>query len=538
MDTGWTWRVTEGPARYATQLGFDHDDIGVRVSKIKILLLTNNDSDNVGDQIIEASVISLIKGAMLNLGVPADGYSISSRAAGIISKKYMDTRDPALLTNARKAISGSDVLVFGGAPLFNYSYQNFYLKTITTLELANEYGVPVIFSSIGVEKYSEKSAKSQQLKKALELPVVRQITTRDDIDSVRKYTESSGIPVAHVPDPAVFADLVFRKGGGGSPSPSSAPQDLSTNPAIDRNRAGRLLSSARRTVGSRLKAAAVRGRSALPARLSGHSSTVQADGGAPAASSAPAPGPKKPSGRRIGLVVTRAGIFKDNRIDFSEEDQQNFWLDVISRLKARGDDYKLFTTGHFADEVFLDNLVRTRGVPAKKVSFTINSPEELIAQLSACDGVIAYRLHANITCFAYSIPSVGLSWNFKVPYFYDSVGYGHRAIAPENWNASHVLAQLDLAMRDGVEKDHDDLMGVYRTLFEGLRDVVSSTVEEQPFTYEELRTSLPRYSGTSHSQYQAKVRRKMRRTYETFKKKDLALADARDALKELESKAG
>lgn len=36
------------------------------MSKFKILLLTNNDSDNVGDQIIEASVISLIKGAMLN----------------------------------------------------------------------------------------------------------------------------------------------------------------------------------------------------------------------------------------------------------------------------------------------------------------------------------------------------------------------------------------------------------------------------------------------------------------------------------------
>ena len=508
------------------------------MSKIKILLLTNNDSDNVGDQIIEASVISLIKGAMLNLGFPTDGYTISSRAAGIISKKYLDTRDPALLTNARKAISGSDLLIFGGAPLFNYTYQNFYLKTITTLELANEYGVPVIFSSIGVEKYSEKSAKSQQLKKALELPVVRQITTRDDIDSVRKYTESSGIPVAHVPDPAVFADLVFRKGDGGSASPSSAAQGLSAAPAIESTRAGRLFSSARRTVGPRLKAVALRGRSALSARVSGHSATMQVDTTAPATSPAPASSQRKRSGRRIGLVVTRAGIFKDNRINFSEEDQQNFWLDVISRLKARGDDYKLFTTGHFADEVFLDNLVRTRGVPAKKVSFTINSPEELIAQLSACDGVIAYRLHANITCFAYSIPSIGLSWNFKVPYFYDSVGYGRRAIAPENWNASHVLAQLDLAMRDGVTKDREDLMGVYRTLFEGLRSVISPTREEEPFTYEELAASLPRYGGTSHSQYQAKVRRKMRRTYETFKKKDLALADARSALKELESEAG
>ena len=38
----------------------------------KILLLTNRDSDNVGDQVIEASDISLIKAAMKNLGQTPD----------------------------------------------------------------------------------------------------------------------------------------------------------------------------------------------------------------------------------------------------------------------------------------------------------------------------------------------------------------------------------------------------------------------------------------------------------------------------------
>ena len=36
--------------------------------KIMILLLTNRDSDNVGDQVIEASDIGLLHALMMNLG--------------------------------------------------------------------------------------------------------------------------------------------------------------------------------------------------------------------------------------------------------------------------------------------------------------------------------------------------------------------------------------------------------------------------------------------------------------------------------------
>src|SRR5699024_10283723 len=142
---------------------------------------------------------------------------------------------------------------------------------IRTRELAHECGVPVLFSSIGVEPYSETDDRSQKLKEALTLPVVRQITTRDDIESTRKYVEGTDTPTALVADPAVFADSVFG-------------------------------------IESRPETAAA-----------------------------------KPSSRCIGLVVTRVGCFKDNGIAFSEADQRNFWLDIISQLEARGDDYIIFT---------------------------------------------------------------------------------------------------------------------------------------------------------------------------------------------------
>lgn len=421
--------------------------------KTRILLLTNRDSDNVGDQIIEGSVISLLRAAMKNLGIGGDGLVIESRPASIVPKQYLRTGDPAHIARARKAIARADAVVFGGAPLFNYAYQNFYLRTIKTLELAQEYGVPVLFSSIGVEPFDGRNPKSLALKEALALPCVRQITTRDDLASLQKYAEGTGIPIAHVADPAVLADLVF-----------GAPQ------------------AARPIEG--------------------------------------------PSGKRIGLVVTREGIFRDNGIDFSERDQRELWRGVIRLLERKGYDYQLFTTGHFSDEVFLDALFRDGGIPRRRVTIAVNSPEELIKELGACDGVIAYRLHASITAFAYAIPSVGLSWNFKVPYFYDSVGYGRRALPPEEWKAETVVAAIERAMGAGVEKDTAFLMTVYDTIFAGLKGIFAPESDARPYSYAELKTRMPPYAGTSDEQYKQKVTGKLRRAYDNYQALATASAEA------------
>lgn len=413
----------------------------------EVLLLTNRDSDNIGDQIIEASVISLLKAVGNNLGLDPKSLTIRSRAASIISRKYMSTRDESLIEPARRAISRADVIVFGGAPLFNYRYQSFYLRTIRTLELASEYDVPVLFSSIGVEPYSETNERSQQLKKALRLPIVRQLTTRDDLESATKYVEGTHTPTSLVSDPAVLADSVF---------------------GVD---------------------------------------------------SRPAEGAQVDSDRCIGLVVTRAGIFKDNGIDFNEADQRRFWLDIISQLEARGDDYRIFTTGHFSDEMFLDSLVRHHGVPNRKAAVTLNAPEELIAELQKCNGVIAYRLHASITSFALGIPSIGLTWNFKVPDFYRSMGYPERALEHSEWNADKVLHALDVAMSEGVSKDSDTLMSVYRTLFTGMKGIIAPGSGAEAYSLSELREKMPTYTGTSRKQYQEKVRRKLRRSYEYYQQR-------------------
>ena len=177
--------------------------------KIRILLLTNRDSDNIGDQVIEQSDIALIKAVMKNLGFEKKDFQISSRAAALVSQKYIATKNEALLKTAREAIENCDLVIFGGAPVFNFLYQTFYERTAVTLELAKEYNKPVIFSAIGVEGYDDKNAKCQRLKKTLNFDIVKQITTRDDFEKLQKYKEREELVIDKVSDPAVFCAPVF-----------------------------------------------------------------------------------------------------------------------------------------------------------------------------------------------------------------------------------------------------------------------------------------------------------------------------------------
>lgn len=177
--------------------------------KLNILLLTNRDSDNQGDHAIELCDIGLIHAAMENLGFDRSQYRISSKAAGIITQRYLKFREPEQLEIADSAVRDADVVVFGGAPLFNYQPQVFYERTALTLELAQKYNVPVLFSAIGVEQYDEDNPKCQRLKKTLNFDVVRQITTRDGYDLLQKYVENPAIEIGKVSDPATFSDCIF-----------------------------------------------------------------------------------------------------------------------------------------------------------------------------------------------------------------------------------------------------------------------------------------------------------------------------------------
>lgn len=405
----------------------------------KILLLTNRDSDNVGDQVIEACDIALISTVMKNLNIGNANYKINSRAAGIISQKYLATRNPELLKTAEGLIKNSDIIIFGGAPLFNYRYQVFYERTAITLELAQKYHKPVIFSAIGVEGYDEHNEKCQRLKKTLNFECVRQITTRDDFESLEKFIDNESIDIEKVSDPAVFASVVFA------------------NYVARKNRW---------------------------------------------------------ANKKIGIFILRANGFKDNKFDFSRDDAAELWKNIIKELENKEYDYEVLTSGHFGDEAFLDFLIKKHDIRAEKCVFNMNTPEKLIEKISSYDAVISCRLHPSIISFSLDVPSLGIVWNSKVKYFYDSIGYGERIIDINSINVSDIVERVEKSISQGINKNEEYQVSVYRSLFYGIQKILCPSEKDiMPYTYNEIKRNISLYKGTTENEQEKKIERKFRRTY-------------------------
>ena len=170
---------------------------------MRILLITNKGWSNIGDQVVENCNRALIRLVMENLGV--EDYELTSRDASVFPKEYVKTGDASLLREGEELIRTHDMIIFGGAPMFNYRYEKFYGMTEAAIRLAGRYGKPVIFSGIGVEQYEEADEKCQFLKRALnEESCVLQVTTRDDYDSLKHYREREDLVIGRVADPAVY----------------------------------------------------------------------------------------------------------------------------------------------------------------------------------------------------------------------------------------------------------------------------------------------------------------------------------------------
>jgi len=411
--------------------------LGFMKKKLNIALLTNRGSDNVGDQIIEACDISLITCAMRNLGYEDSDFAVKSYSTEIISKRFLATGEKKHIKKTDRIVKGADIVVFGGAPMFNHVYQQLYRKTIIVLDIAERHGVPVVFSAIGIENYDEANEKCQELKRALNRPCVKQVTTRDDFGALGSLIDRDSIAIAKVADPAVFSFKVFER-------------------FLEKESFG--------------------------------------------------PKPDKPV---IGLFPIRGGAFSSNGVDFTGYRQLKFWENMAASLEKDGFDYRLMSTGHFSDEVFLELLRNKSRIDSGKFVFNVNCPEKLIAAISSFHGLVAYRLHANITAYSLGVPGIGLAWNQKVPFFYDSIGKPHRAFSSTDWTAKAVKPALLEAIEGGVELDEGFCMTVYASLFEALKKVFKPDAAIDPYGYQELMALLPAYKGTSTIE---QVKKNLRKT--------------------------
>ncbi len=160
------------------------------MNKLIKILMVQTSNMNLGDTVIADNNYYLIKKAMGERECDILRYSISTRDISQI--KYVDA------------------VVFA-AGIIKSTTEKLWLYIPEILHEANKHNVPVFMSGVGVEDFHEDDERSVNLKAALNLPCVKGISVRDDIDTLLKdYITNKDIAVSKVHDVAVWSKKTYE----------------------------------------------------------------------------------------------------------------------------------------------------------------------------------------------------------------------------------------------------------------------------------------------------------------------------------------
>ena len=108
-------------------------------------------------------------------------------------------------------LAGSDLIVIIGAGTIKYHARtDFSPYYDLVVKYAQRKSIPVIVSSAGVEsKFIQKDIRCKRFKHALSNPTIRMITTRDDIDELKKYVNNRFCEITKVADFGIYANEVY-----------------------------------------------------------------------------------------------------------------------------------------------------------------------------------------------------------------------------------------------------------------------------------------------------------------------------------------
>lgn len=105
----------------------------------------------------------------------------------------------------KKLIKDLDGLVFVGGGFIKFKNQGLNYLDEQIIKIAEKRNIPVMFNASGIEGYDEKDIRCQRLKKVINSSIVKVITTRDDLDTLRsKYITNKDIVTDLVGDPVFW----------------------------------------------------------------------------------------------------------------------------------------------------------------------------------------------------------------------------------------------------------------------------------------------------------------------------------------------
>lgn len=150
--------------------------------------------DNFGDNLIRITFQALLEVALSNHGLAADDYEIVPMP--------LKTVDEDLLGRA-------DVVFFAGGGLFGLSYLGFYPHVDQITALADRRGIPVIFSSMGINNMGDEGGRADSVAEIITRSCVKSLSVRENLALFQRAAETTPLEVTQVADPAVWTKYVY-----------------------------------------------------------------------------------------------------------------------------------------------------------------------------------------------------------------------------------------------------------------------------------------------------------------------------------------
>ncbi len=134
----------------------------------------------------------------------------------------------------------------------------------------------------------------------------------------------------------------------------------------------------------------------------------------------------------------------------------NFWTRMVEVLEEKHLPWSFFTNGAGADEWYARQVFSK--LPASVGSFEEHftqvpqKPCDLVQMLDGFKGIISFRLHSHIISASIGVPSVAITWDQKVPVFFEKIEYPERCFTIDD-SVEQILTAFENAVETGYKKE-------------------------------------------------------------------------------------
>jgi len=160
---------------------------------LRIVIVSYVD-DNFGDNLIRISFQALLEVALDDHGLSSDDYEIV----------------PMPLKSVDEDVLGAaDAIFFAGGGLFGLSYLNFFEHLEHITDVAERRGIPVVFSSMGLNNMDAEEGSVDAIAKIVTKPCVKAVAVRENLRLFKELVTDVPFEVRQVADPAVWTKYVY-----------------------------------------------------------------------------------------------------------------------------------------------------------------------------------------------------------------------------------------------------------------------------------------------------------------------------------------